>query len=62
MQRVANQHRRDLLWNVNGSRVAENILLTAALRCLPAFAARHADGVRDNTSAQLRARGARRLP
>ena len=42
MQRVANQHRRDLLWNVNGSRVAENILLTAALRCLPAFAARHA--------------------
>ena len=26
------------------------------------FAARHADGVRDNTSAQLRARGARRLP
>ena len=36
MQRVANRHRRDVLWNVNGSRVAENVLITAALRCLPA--------------------------
>ena len=35
MQRAANLHRRDVLWNVNGSRVAENVLLTAALR-LPA--------------------------
>ena len=42
MQRAAHHHRRDVLWNVNGSRVAENVLLTAALRCLPAFAARGA--------------------
>ena len=35
VQRVANRHRRDVLWNVNGSRVAENVLITAALRCLP---------------------------
>jgi len=42
MQRVANRHRRDLLWNVNGSRVAENLLLTAALRCLPSHVTRRA--------------------
>ena len=42
MQRAAHHHRRDVLWNVNNSRVAENVLLTAALRCLPAFAARSA--------------------
>ena len=35
MQRVANRHRRDLIWNHNESRVAENLLITAALRCLP---------------------------
>ena len=40
MQRVANRHRRDVLWNLNGSRVAENILITAALRCLPTHAKR----------------------
>jgi len=42
MQRAAHHHRRDVLWNVNGSRVAENVLLSAALRCLPAFVARSA--------------------
>ena len=42
MQRLANHHRRDVLWNMNGSRVAENLLVTAALRCLPTFAVRHA--------------------
>ena len=42
MQRVANRHRRDVLWNVNGSRVAENVLITAALRCLPANVAKRA--------------------
>ena len=42
MQRLANRYRRDLIWNMNGSRVAENLLLTAALRCLPAHVARRA--------------------
>ena len=45
LQRSANRHRRDVVWNMNGSRVAENVLLTAALRCLPAHAApRRAEG------------------
>ena len=42
MQRVANRHRRDLIWNLNESRVAENLLLTAALRCLPSHVTRRA--------------------
>jgi hypothetical protein len=42
IQRTANRYRRDLLWNVNGSRVAENVLLTAALRCLPSHVTRAA--------------------
>jgi hypothetical protein len=41
MQRLANRHRRDVLWNLNGSRVAENVLVTAALRCLPGHVTRH---------------------
>ena len=40
MQRVSNKHRRDVIWNVNGSRVAENLLITAALRCLPSHVVR----------------------
>ena len=32
---------RDLIWNMNHSRVAENILITAALRCLPSHVTRH---------------------
>ena len=41
MQRLANRHRKDILWNINGSRVAENLLVTAALRCLPSHVTRH---------------------
>lgn len=59
MQRAAHHHRRDVLWNVNNSRVAENVLLTAALRCLPAFAARSAAGRDASLAAALGAlRGA----
>ncbi|KAL1505054.1 hypothetical protein AB1Y20_008814 [Prymnesium parvum] len=39
VHRAATAYRRDLLWEANGSRVAENVLLTAALRCLPRHAA-----------------------
>ena len=42
MQRLANRHRRDVIWNMNGSRVAENVLITAALRCLPSHVTRRA--------------------
>lgn len=49
LQRSANRHRRDVVWNMNGSRVAENVLLTAALRCLPAHAApRRAEAARED--------------
>ena len=46
MQRLANRHRRDLLWNINGSRVAENLLITSALRCLPSHVTRRAAATR----------------
>ena len=42
MQRLSNRYRRDLIWNINGSRVAENVLVTAALRCLPTHVSRRA--------------------
>ena len=54
MQRVANRHRRDVLWNINGSRVAENILITAAHRCLPAHITRHRAGRPATVSAAVR--------
>lgn len=44
MQRTANRYRRDVVWNLNGSRVAENVLLTAALRCLPSHVTKRASG------------------
>lgn len=43
MQRLANRYRRDLVWNMEGSRVGENVLLTAALRCLPTHVTRDAE-------------------
>ena len=46
VQRVANRHRRDLLWNLNASRVAENVVITAALRCLPSHVTRRAGELR----------------
>lgn len=54
MQRVANRHRRDVLWNINGSRVAENVLVTAALRCLPAHVTRHRMAKTSRAGAALR--------
>ena len=54
VQRLANRHRRDVLWNANGSRVAENILITAALRCLPGHVTRHRAGRPAAVGAALR--------
>ena len=54
-QRLANAYRRDVLWNVDGSRVAENVLITAAHRCLPAHITRHAAARADAPGRSLRA-------
>ena len=54
-QRLANRFRRDLIWNTNGSRVAENLLITAALRCLPAHVVRRAAARTAALAAALRA-------
>jgi len=43
-----------VLWNVNGSRVAENVLITAALRCLPSHVTRHRAGRPAAVGAALR--------
>ena len=54
--------RRDLVWNMNGSRVAENVLLTAALRCLPAHITKRASSGRSGPRegpAALRSHNAR---
>ena len=54
MQRLANRYRRDLIWNINGSRVGENVLLTAALRCLPSHVSRRAAARSPTLSIALR--------
>jgi hypothetical protein len=42
---------RDVIWNMNHSRVAENILISAALRCLPAHVTRRSGGRTGSVSA-----------
>ena len=57
MQRVSNKHRRDVIWNVNGSRVAENLLITAA--ALPALARRAQPPRRRRRGRRIRREGRR---
>lgn len=53
MQRLSNAHRRDLIWNLEGSRVAENVLITATHRCLPSRVAQVAAAASATAAATL---------